>query len=133
MHKGCMIHIENKSAVIPLNNCWASSRLDRLWRFEWVCKDKSVDIFHRHFNEGHDFAGYPCNTKAQKNVHDGYWISGPNINHNNGKKIYFRADLLKLYRVKKFQIHWIQAPADWQIYTSIDMSLWEPAFQRSDK
>ena len=94
-----MIHIENKAVVIPLNNCWASSRLDRLWRFEWISKVNSVDIFQRHFKEGHDFSGYPCRSKAQKSAHDGYWISGPNTNHNYGKKVYFRADLLKLYRV----------------------------------
>ena len=46
-HEGCMIHIENKAVIIPLNNCWASSRLDRLWRFEWFVKDKQTGDFHK--------------------------------------------------------------------------------------
>jgi hypothetical protein len=42
---------------LELYDCWASSRLDRLWRYEWWCTNGGTDP-HIHRKEGRDFGGY---------------------------------------------------------------------------
>jgi len=75
--------IKDKLQEVDLLNCWASSRLDSLFRFEWFCKSNhdpslpaEVDE-HSHKVEGRDFAGYPCKTFLHNDTHHGYWISAP--------------------------------------------------------
>jgi len=54
----CATPIKNDFRPMDSQRCWASSRLDRLWRFDWMYLLMGELI--RNHNEGRDFAGYPC-------------------------------------------------------------------------
>lgn len=74
--------IANHYKRVELYNCWASSRLDKLWRFDWFCVSNHNEHFpgfgwpHVHSVLGRDFAGYPCKTFHHNDTHNGYWFSG---------------------------------------------------------
>ncbi len=66
-----------KSPMIPVKiyKCWASSILDRLWRFEWF---STVDNAPLHIKKktGRDLSGYPCESWNSPGGYRGSWISG---------------------------------------------------------
>ena len=52
----CSIPIKSPMERIEIYMCWASSTLDKLWRFEWYCSGGGAGI-HSHVRQGRDFAG----------------------------------------------------------------------------
>ncbi len=51
--------IKKPLEVIDAYDCWSSSRLDRLWRFDWW-STVGISEPHKNSKQGRDFGGYPC-------------------------------------------------------------------------
>ncbi len=71
----CVIPIKSPMIPLKLYHCWASSVLDRLWRFDWFCTVDNTPL-HSHSKKGRDFGGYPCESWNSPGGYRGPWISG---------------------------------------------------------
>jgi len=116
-----MLPIKNSKKKLEAFNCWASTRLDRLWRFDWWCTADSSPP-HVHSLSGRDYAGYPCKTFSQLGIGPGPWVSGPGMKN---RPIYFRLDLLMVHMVRSIEVGWLGKPSTWEIQSSLDMLIWE--------
>ena len=85
----CAVKIFNDFKKLEMYYCWASSRLDRLWRFDWWTTENNQHL-HIKYSEGRDFAGYPCKTWIHPNTYYGTWISAPREVTQKGKQVIFR-------------------------------------------